>query len=341
MKIAIVKPDHLGDLVLSAPAIRAVLSRYSDLTLFVSSRNIGFAGLLFGAVELRPLDLPHLARGDENSQGGLDFTGFDLVLFLRRDQILNPQQAHMVCNDYIFLQDSNQYHQTLLDYMVASRVVGSYDIDAAFYSGNDRLIRQKATRPPDAVGLCIGAGFHANSWPATNWVELGRELQAGGRRVAVIGGPSETNLAQIIARALGLADQAVISGDDDYQAFLERVAELDWVVASDGGTAHLCSLVAPILSIFGGSPFRRYAPFGRWNRLVTLELPCSPCCQYMSRAINGCLSTECVTGINPAQILHALGTPYKEIFPSSVEAGDGCRLYFGTSHLDRAQLGAA
>src|SRR5262249_46208618 len=145
--------------------------------------------------------------------------------------------------------------------------------------------RQKATRPPQSVGLCIAAGFFANSWPAAHWVALGRQLAARGHRLSVICGPSETEQAQLIARAIGLADRAVIRGDDDHPGFLARVAELDWVIASDGGTAHLCSLVSPVLSIFGGSPFRRYAPFGRWNRLLTLELPCSPCCQYMSRAI--------------------------------------------------------
>lgn len=338
MKIAIIKPDHLGDLILSAPAIRAVRARFSDMTLFVASRNIGLARLLFGAVDLRPLDLPHLAKSRCNVRSVMDFTEYDLVLFLRHDQILNPQQAQMLCNDYIFSPESNEYHQTLLDYTVASRVVGSYDIDAAFYGGDGRLIRQKATRPPEAVGLCIGAGFFANAWPTAHWVTLGRELMARGHRVAMICGPSETHLAQLIARALGLAEKAVIRGADDHARFLDRVAELDWVVASDGGTAHLCSLVVPVLSIFGGSPFRRYAPFGKWNRLLTLELPCSPCCQYMSRAINGCLSTECVVGITPGQIVDVLGSLYEEISPSSVDAGHHCRLYFGASHLDRAQL---
>src|SRR5207253_10416292 len=129
--------------------------------------------------------------------------------------------------------------------------VGGYDIDAAFYEGGDRAIRDKAMRPPEAIGLCIGAGFYANAWPAAHWVALGRELRASGHRVAVICGPSEATVAATIARAAGLDDQAVIRGDDDYTRFLDRVGELDWVVASDGGTAHLCSLAVPILSIFG------------------------------------------------------------------------------------------
>ena len=338
MKIAIVKPDHLGDLILSAPAIRAVRARYSDVTLFVASRNVGLARLLFGAIELQPLDLPHLAKNSGDGRSVMAFSDYDLVLFLRRDQVLNPQQAQMLCRDYLFFTESNLYHQTLLDYTVASRVVGDYRIDAGFYGNDGGLIRQKATRPADRIGLCIAAGFFANAWPAVHWVTLGRNLAAEGHRLCVICGPSETKLAQLVARRIGLDDQAVIRGGDDYARFLARVAELDWIVASDGGTAHLCSLVTPVLSIFGGSPFRRYAPFGRWNRLLTLELPCSPCCQYMSRAINDCLSTECVIAITPDQVAGALHSVYQEIAPTSVDLGAHCRLYFGVSHLDRGEL---
>lgn len=47
-KIAIVKPDHFGDLVLSRAAIRAVLASYPDAAVFVASRNLPLARFLFG-----------------------------------------------------------------------------------------------------------------------------------------------------------------------------------------------------------------------------------------------------------------------------------------------------
>ena len=64
--IAILKPDHLGDLVLSVPAIRAVRARYRNITLFVASSSRPLAGFLFPDIEdIRSADLPHLARNGE------------------------------------------------------------------------------------------------------------------------------------------------------------------------------------------------------------------------------------------------------------------------------------
>ena len=108
------------------------------------------------------------------------------------------------------------------------------------------------------------------------------------------------------------------------------------VVASDGGTAHLCSLRVRVVSLFGASPLFRYAPFGRWNRAVSLRLACSPCCQYATDIVNGCLSVECMSALEAADALHALSMPVEpEPFPREVRRPAGRRLYLGLSHIAR------
>ena len=148
-------------------------------------------------------------------------------------------------------------------------------------------------------------------------------------------GPSEMTLGRMITRILGLGDGDLVAGDGDIATFAQEAAQMDWFVASDGGTAHLCGLFAPVTSIFGPSPFRRYAPYGRWNCLLTQELNCSPCCQWTAKLVNGCLSTECMVNIGIEQAMAGLGPPYAtDIEPQVVEAGEGCRMYFGVSHLE-------
>jgi ADP-heptose:LPS heptosyltransferase len=61
----------------------------------------------------------------------------------------------------------------------------------------------------------------------------------------------------------------VIIGGDNFASTLHRLQRLvDLVVATDSGTAHLAALVRPVISLFGGSPWQRFAPLGRFNAVL-------------------------------------------------------------------------
>jgi ADP-heptose:LPS heptosyltransferase len=341
MKIAIVKPDHLGDLVLAAAAVRAVLKKHADAEVLVAPPNVPLARFLFGEVcRLREWQLPHLSKSQESRLPvNLDLRDYDMVLFLRYDEVLNPAWAELRCRDYIFPLQSDEHHQTMLNYSVASRVVGHYDMEAEHFCTNLAVVRDKAARVPQRIGFSIGSGFYANAWPPVRWIELGRRLRAEGRTVRVFCGPREMTVGRLIADALCIGEGGLVIGDKRIEAFAQQAAEMDWFVASDGGTAHLCGLFAPVTSMFGPSPFRRYAPFGRWNRLLTQQLDCSPCCQWVAKLVNGCLSTECMVNIGVEQVMVGLGPPYaNDIEPQVMDAGQGCQVYWGTSHLRSGSL---
>jgi len=338
-KIAIVKPDHFGDLLLSSAAIRAVLASYPDAAVLVAPRNMPLARFLFGeACNLSKISLPHLSKlGEARQSAGIDLLAYDLVLFLRHDGKLTPEWADLRCRDFVFPVDTHDDHQTILDYAVATSVIDHYDIDSYHYGTGLAAVQLKASRQPERIGLSIGSGFHANAWPAVRWIELGQQMLDDRRSVRVFCGPNEIVVARTIASALGLGDGGLVVGDGRIEVFAQEAAQIDWFVASDGGTAHLCGLFAPVTSIFGPSPFRRYAPFGRWNRLLTQELDCAPCCQWTAQLVNGCLSTECMVNIGVEQVMTGLGPPYvSDIEPGAVDAGGGCRIYYGVSHLGQA-----
>jgi heptosyltransferase-2 len=339
MKIAVIKPDHFGDLVLSSAAIRALLAHYPDAALLVAPRNLPVARFLFGEeCNLHQINLPHLSKYGSGPQPvSVDLLPYDLVVFLRQDDTLNPNWAELRCHDYIFPVDTHDDHQTVQDYAVVSHLVGHYDIDAYHHGAERATIQQKVSRSPEWIGLSIGSGFHANAWPSSRWIELGQRLLTEGRSVRVFCGPSEVASGRMVVNALGLGDRGLVAGDKRIEAFAKEAAQMDWFVASDGGTAHFCGLFAPVTSVFGPSPFRRYAPFGRWNRLLTQELDCSPCCQWAAKLVNGCLSTECMVNIGIEQVMAGLGPPYaSDIEPGMVEAGGGFRMYYGVSHLEFA-----
>jgi heptosyltransferase-2 len=180
-------------------------------------------------------------------------------------------------------------------------MTGPYDRAALFSEQREFTFPEN----PHKVGLCISAGFTNNSWPAVYWLELASLLRARSIEVFLIGGPMEASLLKMLSSFLKLDANRVIQGDRQYR-FLEIVRSLDLVIASDSGTAHLCSLAAPMLSIFGPSPFRRFAPFGNHNRVLTYDLKCSPCSQFHPHILNECHSRECLSLILPRHVLEAL-----------------------------------
>ncbi len=335
MALAVLKPDHLGDLVLASPAIRALAGSWPDLVLFVEPRNIGLARWLFPQIEIASISFPHLVKVDALTPPAPDLQAFEAVAFLRRDGVIDPKWALANTRDFAMFTEDQDVHQTVLDYGVAVTYAPPYDIDALFAAPGLKRRVLSHDRAPERVGLSVGSGFHTNAWPITHWAELARGLSAQGVAVTVIGGPAERKLARLIARLAGLGPETVLIGGADFASFTAEVATLDLVIGSDGGTAHLCSLAAPLLSIFGSSPPYRYAPFGRRNHVVTQELFCSPCIQYASRLVNGCLSVHCMAGITPGDVLAALAQ-----LPSPVEATDlrpHLRLLAGVSHHRREE----
>src|SRR5262249_17062638 len=76
---------------------------------------------------------------------------------------------------------------------------------------------------------------------------------------------------------------------------------VDLVVATDSGTAHLAALVCPVVSLFGGSPWRRYAPLGPFNAVVSRNEACSPCVQFDRSRLNTCHTQEGLTNCMPGR----------------------------------------
>jgi len=304
--IAILKPDHLGDLVLSVPAIRAVRARYRNITLFVASSSRPLAGFLFPDIEdIRSADLPHLARnGEAHTPPGMlidELNRFDHVLSLRHDTALHLLVSRLGVPRTSVGDGGHLVHESATQQRAAESLCGPYSRTRLF-SG----LPHEWPVAPRHVALCISAGFPTNRWATVCWAELGTRLGALGIRLTLVGGPVERDELRMLSRLLGHVPHDVLVGSSDFAAFFAALEPVDLVIATDSGTAHICSLHKPVCSLFGSSPWRRYAPFGRGNVVVTREEPCSPCVQFSVTQLNGCLTRECLARIHPATVLRVV-----------------------------------
>jgi ADP-heptose:LPS heptosyltransferase/SAM-dependent methyltransferase len=305
--VAIVKPDHLGDLVLSVPAIRAVRAACADVTLFVSSGSRALAGFLFPDIDdIRTADLRHLSRGRGQAITpealAAQLNGFDRVLCLRDDPVMRGivTQLHV---PYEITIGDHQAHETAIQRQAAERIAGRYSRTRLFSSMSHPWPRELRH-----VALCLAAGFPHNRWANTSWLRLAQQLHRRGVRLSLVGGPGEREDLHLVSHLLAGVPHRLVVGGDDFAAFLDALDPVDLVIATDGGTAHLCSLRKPVCSVFGSSPWRRYAPFGRYNVVITRDLLCSPCVQFSTSELNGCLTRECMAGVTPEQVLSVVGT---------------------------------
>lgn len=324
--VTVLKPDHLGDLVLSAPAIRALQAAGREVRLHVAPASEPLARYLFpDIIRISTVQFQHLSRKPvpPPDLAGLveDAQRSDILICLRSDQVIETLLKDLSL-DCLALPRNPLVHETENQRMLLTPVIGGYSRTRHF-SGGPIGIGQARRH----VALCISAGFPTNRWPNLHWLGLASLLGKAGVFITLVGGPSERGDLALLSRLLQGIPHRVIEGGRDFGRFLHALEEVDLVVASDSGTAHICSLVKPICSIFGPSPWRRYAPFGRNNLLMTRDEVCSPCAQFSSRIVNGCASRECMTAWTPTAVARFV----LDLDPAPL-VGSGIRIETGVSH---------
>jgi ADP-heptose:LPS heptosyltransferase len=316
MKVGILKPDHLGDLILAAPAIAALRRRFLQLTLFCHPQNIALAAHLFPGLATVPILLPHLDKergGRGQLHDGVRFlrSNIDLLICLRWDADCQRLLTFPALEYHVPGRETEERHVAALHRDLVEPFTGRYDIVSSYVYAGCTPSRARP-REVSVVGLCISAGFHLNAWPLNHWLGLAKLLDREGIRVMLLGGPAEAAklrvLAAAIRDALGYLPHAMEGGKEFGDTIRTLHAEADLVIATDSGSGHLAALARPVLSLFGGSPFGRFAPLGRHNAVLCRRLPCSPCIQFYHLSANTCHTQECLSNLMPEQVhacLHA------------------------------------
>lgn len=294
MRIAVIKPDHLGDLVLASAAINYLTSLGIQLTLYIASKNIALSNYLFPDIEKKPLDVPHLSKGEipmvdynwENLAD--DLRQYDHAVFLRGDLFM-AHTARLLGNKAVIISDNDSRHETRLHHDAIQRIWGDYVRPKHHFT----KFSERNFGNSGKVGFCIAAGYAGNVMPEFFWKTLIDKYIVTGCTPYLIGGPGELDSINNLSEVLELNSDQILIGSNDF-LFLNQISKLDFLFATDSGTAHLCALSAPVISFFGGSPYRRYAPFGTCNKIITKDYFCSPCCQFNPEGLNLCLTRHCL-----------------------------------------------
>ncbi len=155
------------------------------------------------------------------------------------------------------------------------------------------------------VMLQPGARWSNKRWPAESYTALVRRLAAiqPDLHFAVLGGLEDRPLGESIVQAVPQRCLD-LTGRTTLPEMVEWIRQSALLVTNDTGPMHVAAgLGVPIVGLFGPTEPRRTGPYGQLNHVLQLPLPCVPClssrCAYPQ-------PLECLRALSPATVFDAV-----------------------------------
>lgn len=183
--------------------------------------------------------------------------------------------------------------------------------------GRRRRALGLTTEPVPTVGIVPGSNSESRRWPADRFARVGRELAGSGARVYVLGSAAESGLTAAVAAEAaprGGSGGAVIDlgGRTGLEELAGALLSCHLLVTNDTGPMHLAAaLDRPILALEGAADPIQTGPLASRVRLVgRFDLPCVPCvrnaCPRRGRGtVLPEARLECMQLIRPEEVLEA------------------------------------
>lgn len=152
------------------------------------------------------------------------------------------------------------------------------------------------------IAFLPGARWPNKRWPLEHFVEALRRLAAEfpDTRFAILGADQDRPLGAVLQQAA--PERSLdLTGRTSLPEMVEWLRLCDLLVTNDTGPMHVAAALGkPVVAVFGPTEPRRTGPYGQVERAVRHDLPCAPClrsrCVWPDRL-------ECLTAISPAAVL--------------------------------------
>lgn len=334
MKILILKPSSLGDVVQAIPVLRLLKRHWPESRIYWWIET-GLAPLLENDPDLEgvirferqrwasPLNWGSLWR----SICWVREQKFDLVIDLQalaRSAVFGwlangqltvgldgPREGARGFYDVVVRRPS--FHTHAVDWYLSVLPALGVRADAAFVWLPHKpevaaAIAQKwPVRESDWLVVQPGARWRTKRWPIEYYADLvARVLETYPRlRCAILGGTDDQALGQQLAR-VNPGRCLDLTGKTSLPEMVEWIRACRLMVTNDTGPMHVAAaLHKPVVALFGPTEPRRTGPYGRMNDVLQLDLPCSPCFRGRCRHR---IKMECLKSLPLATVLKAVQT---------------------------------
>lgn len=321
-RVAVVRLDGFGDVLLTGPAVRAVAERADEVTFIAGPRGAEAAALLPGVDRVEALDAPWVPLHPTRfSEGAINRAverwraePFDAaVVFTSLHQSPLPMALMLrLAGTTAIAGISRDHPGALLD--VRLRRAAGHEVrrnlavaEAAGYrlSGDDRLavraVHAAVGVPDGVIVVHPGASVPARTLPRRPLRGAVRALVAEGRRVVATGSVEET--------ATIAADLAAPEDDLGGRTTVERLAAVmaraAVVIVGNTGPAHLAAALGrPVVSVF--APVVDLRAWHPWTAELTVLGDQDISCRGCRASVCPRRGQPCVGGITSEELLAAV-----------------------------------
>jgi heptosyltransferase-2/heptosyltransferase-3 len=347
------RPDHLGDVLFTGPALRQLAGAGLEVTLLVGPWSAEVARMLPGPTRVETLAFPWFDRRPKApvwspylqlfaAARRIRRGAFDAAIVFRDDDWWSALAArlagvpvragHLHPGAPGSLTHALRHapeHSAAAALALAAAFIGRGNeppdptrhplrvrLTQAHRAAARQLLDRGDAWSGDLVIVHPGSGSVLKRWEPERWGELLASRNPD-TKVAVTGGPAEVELAERTARAIG-NPVVSLAGQTDLET-LAALLEIGRVVLGpDSGPLHLAVAVGtPTVHLFGPASRRKFGPWGPADRhkTVALALPCAPCGRLDWPDPS---SHPCVTALPVAAAAFALRTLCDGLEPSPI-----------------------
>jgi lipopolysaccharide heptosyltransferase II len=328
LKILILKPSSLGDVIQALPVLRLLKLHFCDAEIFWWIDS-ALAPLLEGDPDLAgivrferkrwasPVHWPEMLRSIQ----WLRARKFDLVIDL---QCLARSAAFAWLANGKFLVGLDEVREgarALYDVAAPRKSFHTHAVDW-YLSVLPQLgvpvhenFQWLPKRPSIAAAINSkwqtdharwitiqpGARWENKRWPIKKFSELVSLLakRFPDARFAILGSGEDKPLGEIISHATP-SRCLNLCGATSLPEMIEWIRLCELMVTNDTGPMHAAAALGkPLVALFGPTEPRRTGPYGQPENALRVELPCSPClksyCTYEK-------PNECLNAISPATV---------------------------------------
>jgi ADP-heptose:LPS heptosyltransferase len=338
-RILLLRLERIGDLLMTLEAIADVRAVFPSarIDLAVGSWNEPIAALIPGISTVHVADVPWLTRGEQPTSWGAILRAasawragdYDLVVNFEPD--IRSNLLARVTGAPIRLGYASGGGGPLLTHVGtfdpathvsdnARRLVAT--IAPAGHRSETTVTRRLAPRPDQIarvehllaphprplIGVHVSGGRASKQWHPERFAAVAAAVAATTSGTIVLTGAT-TDLPMVSTVQGMLTGTRVLSlaGALDLPESAALLDRLDVLVTGDTGPMHLAAAMGtPVVALFGPSDPARYGPRARSERILRVQLPCSPCGQVRLPPVR-CRGKvpDCMDGITVAAVVAA------------------------------------